>query len=46
LGVTVGFAFGAMGGARVAIRVAGGRLKQVFAGLMLLFALLVVLRGH
>jgi uncharacterized membrane protein YfcA len=46
LGVAAGFALGAMGGARVATRVPGSKLKQVFAGVTLLLALLVALRGH
>src|ERR1035438_444673 len=46
LGVTAGFAIGALGGARVATRMTGPWLKQVFAGIMLVFAVLVVLRGH
>ena len=45
-GVAVGFAVGALGGARVATRMQGGKLKQVFAGIMVLMALLVVLRRH
>jgi uncharacterized membrane protein YfcA len=46
LGVTVGFALGALGGARVATRMPGSKLKQVYAGVMLLLAVMVVLRGH
>ena len=43
-GVAVGFAAGALGGARVATRLRGPRLKQVYAAFVLLMALLVVLR--
>ena len=46
LGVVVGFALGALGGARVATRMRGARLKQVFAGVMVLMAVLMVLRGR
>lgn len=45
-GVTVGFAVGALAGARVATRMQGARLKQIYAGVMLLMALLVALRGR
>jgi uncharacterized membrane protein YfcA len=45
VGVTVGFAVGALAGARVATRMQGARLKQVYAGVVLLMALLVALRG-
>lgn len=44
LGVALGFAVGALGGARVATRMPGHRLKQIYAGIVLLMALLVVLR--
>jgi len=46
LGVAIGFAVGALGGARVATRTRGAKLKQVYAGVVLLMALLVALRGH
>jgi len=46
LGVAIGFAVGALGGARVATRTRGVRLKQIYAGIVLLMALLVALRGH
>lgn len=45
-GVALGFAAGAMAGARVATRLPGGKLKQVYAAVVLLMALLVVARGH
>lgn len=45
-GVAVGFAVGALMGARVATRMQGAKLKQVYAGIVLLMALLVALRGH
>ncbi|NWJ41172.1 MAG: sulfite exporter TauE/SafE family protein [Geothrix sp.] len=43
-GVAVGFAVGALGGARMATRLRGPRLKQVYAAFVLLMALLVVCR--
>jgi uncharacterized membrane protein YfcA len=46
LGVAVGFAIGGLGGARVATRMRGARLKEVYAGVVLLMALLVASRGH
>jgi uncharacterized membrane protein YfcA len=46
LGVAIGFAAGALGGARVATRTRGVKLKQIYAGVVLLMALLVALRGH
>ena len=46
LGVAIGFAVGALGGARVAMRTRGAKLKQIYAGVVLLMALLVALRGH
>jgi uncharacterized protein len=46
LGVAFGFALGSLGGARVATRTRGVRLKQVYAGVVLLMALLVAVRGH
>ena len=45
-GVAVGFAAGALAGARVAIRVQGVKLKQSYAVVVLLMALLVALRGR
>lgn len=45
-GVTVGFAVGALAGARGATRMQGAKLKQVYAGIVLLMALLVVWRGR
>jgi hypothetical protein len=44
--VAVGFALGGFIGARMATRTHGTRLKQVYAGFVLLMALLVVLRRH
>jgi hypothetical protein len=46
LGVAMGFAMGALGGARVATRTRGAKLKQIYAGIVLLMAFLVALRGH
>ncbi len=46
LGVAAGFALGALGGARLATRMRGARLKQVFAGILLLMAGLMALRGR
>jgi uncharacterized protein len=46
LGVTVGFAAGALGGAHLATRMQSARLKQAFAWIVLLMALLVALEGH
>ncbi len=43
-GVAVGFAVGALGGARVATRLHGPRLKQAYAAFVLLMALLVMVR--
>lgn len=43
-GVTLGFLVGALAGARFATRVQGARLKQAYAGVVLLMAVLVVLR--
>lgn len=45
-GVAVGFAAGALAGARVATRVQGAKLKQSYAVVVLLMALLVALRGR
>jgi len=45
-GVAVGFAAGALAGARVATRVQGSKLKRYYAGVVLLMALLVALRGR
>jgi uncharacterized membrane protein YfcA len=45
-GVALGFAVGALAGARMATRIQGAKLKQVYAGVVLLMALLVALRGH
>jgi len=44
--VALGFAVGGFAGARMATRTHGVRLKQVYAGFVLLMALLVVLRKH
>ncbi|GLH73199.1 UPF0721 transmembrane protein [Geothrix limicola] len=44
--VAAGFAVGGFLGARMATRVRGAKLKQVYAGFVLLMALLVVLRRH
>jgi len=45
-GVAVGFAAGALGGARVATRLRGPRLKQVYAAFVLLMALLVIYQAR
>jgi len=45
-GVTLGFAFGGWVGARVATRIHGAKLKRAYAGVVLLMALLVLLRGR
>lgn len=45
-GVALGFAIGALGGARVATRMQGVKLKQVYAAVVLLMALLVALGGR
>lgn len=45
-GVAVGFAAGALGGARMATRMRGAKLKQIYAGIVLLMALLVAFRGR
>lgn len=45
-GVAVGFAAGALGGARVATRLHGPRLKQVYAAFVLLMALLVIYQAR
>lgn len=45
-GVALGFAVGALAGARWATRMRGAKLKQVYAGVVLLMALLVALRGR
>jgi uncharacterized membrane protein YfcA len=45
-GVALGFAVGALGGARIATRMHGTRLKQIYATIVLLMAGLVILRGH
>ena len=43
-GVALGFAAGGLAGARLATRMHGTKLKQIYAGVVLLMALLVVLR--
>jgi len=45
-GVALGFAVGALVGAKVATRLPGGRLKQFFSVLLVAMALLVALRGR
>ena len=45
-GVALGFAVGALGGAGVATRMQGARLKRIYAGIVLLMALLVALQGR
>jgi len=45
-GVTLGFAAGAFLGARVATRMQGAKLKRAYAGVVLLMAMLVALRGR
>jgi hypothetical protein len=45
-GVAIGFAVGALAGARVATGLRGPRLKQVYAAFVLLMAVLVVWRGR
>jgi hypothetical protein len=44
-GVAVGFMLGAYNGARIAARLKGARLRQAFAGLMAIMAVLLVLRN-
>jgi len=44
--VAVGFAIGALMGARLATRIQGVRLKQAYAGLVLVMAVLVALGGR
>ncbi len=44
--VALGFALGAWGGARLATRMQGARLKQYYAAIVLLMALLVAWRGR
>jgi uncharacterized membrane protein YfcA len=44
-GVAVGFLFGAYGGARIAVRTKGPRLRQGFALLMAAMALMLFLKG-
>lgn len=46
LGVALGFGVGALVGARLATRTHGAKLKQIYAGVVLLMALLVLARGH
>jgi hypothetical protein len=46
VGVALGFAMGALGGARVATRMHGARLKQVYVGVIFLMALLVAFQGR
>lgn len=46
VGVALGFAAGALGGARIATRMHGARLKQVYVGVILLMALLVAIQGR
>ena len=45
-GVALGFAAGALAGARVATRLRGARLKQSFAVVLVVMAVLVALRGR
>jgi hypothetical protein len=45
-GVALGFAAGALAGARVATRIHGARLKQIFSFVLVAMALLVALRGR
>ena len=45
-GVALGFAAGGLAGARVATRMHSAKLKQVYAGVVLLMALLIVLLGR
>jgi len=45
-GVALGFAFGALVGARIATRMQGAKLKRYYAGIVLLMAILVVWRGR
>jgi uncharacterized membrane protein YfcA len=44
-GLAVGFLFGAYGGARLATRSKGPRLQKIFAGVMVLMAGLLLMRG-
>jgi uncharacterized membrane protein YfcA len=45
-GVALGFAGGALLGARIATRLRGARLKQIYVGVILLLALLVAVGGR
>ena len=45
-GVALGFAVGALGGAKIATRMQGTKLKQIYATIVLLMAGLVAFRGH
>ena len=44
-GLAVGFLLGAYGGARLATRIRGPRLRRIFAGFMVLMAGLLLMRG-
>jgi uncharacterized membrane protein YfcA len=44
-GLAVGFLLGAYGGARIATRIKGPRLRKIFAGVMVLMACLLLMRG-
>jgi uncharacterized membrane protein YfcA len=44
-GLAVGFLLGAYGGARLATRIRGPRLRKIFAGFMVLMAGLLLMRG-
>ena len=44
-GLAIGFLLGAYGGARLATRIRGPRLRKIFAGVMVLMAGLLLMRG-
>jgi uncharacterized membrane protein YfcA len=44
-GLALGFLLGAYGGARLATRIRGPRLRKIFSGVMVLMAGLLLLRG-
>jgi uncharacterized membrane protein YfcA len=44
-GLAVGFLIGAYNGARLATRIRGAKLRKLFAGVMVLMAALLLMRG-
>lgn len=44
IGLALGFQLGAFGGARMATRIAGPRLQRIFAGVMVLLAVMLLVR--